>query len=99
VQVLGPDEADLAIRHAAAAVRPGGAVVIIGGGILDDDRRGPPSAVLLDLTLMNLYPAGAAYTEAEHATWLLGAGCHDLRRIVLPTGSSIILARKASSEA
>jgi SAM-dependent methyltransferase len=99
VQVLGPDEAERAIRHAAAAVRPGGAVVIIGGGILDDDRQGPPSAVLLDLTLMNLYPAGAAYTEAEHATWLLGAGCHDLRRIVLPTGSSIILARKASSEA
>ncbi|WP_159713065.1 methyltransferase [Geminicoccus flavidas] len=95
VQVLGPDEAGLAIRHAAAAVRPGGTVVIIGGGILDDDRQGPPSAVLLDLTLMNLYPAGAAYTEAEHAAWLASAGCHDLRRIVLPTGSSIIVARKA----
>jgi SAM-dependent methyltransferase len=99
VQVLGPDEAGLAIRHAAAAVRPGGTVVIIGGGILDDDRRGPPSAVLLDLTLMNLYPAGAAYTEAEHAAWLAGAGCQDLRRIVLPTGSSIIVAEKTGSEA
>jgi len=99
VQVLGPDEAGLAIRHAAAAVRPGGTVVIIGGGILDNDRRGPPSAVLLDLTLMNLYPAGAAYTEGEHAAWLASAGCQDVRRIVLPTGSSIIVARKDSSGA
>ncbi|WP_222183959.1 methyltransferase [Geminicoccus harenae] len=99
VQVLGPEEAGLAIRHAAAAVRPGGTVVIIGGGILDDDRRGPPSALLLDLTLMNLYPAGAAYTEAEHAAWLAGAGCRDVRRVMLPTGSSIILASKPPSEA
>jgi SAM-dependent methyltransferase len=94
VQVLAPKDAARAIANAAAALRPGGAIYIAGGGILDDDRTGPRSAVLLNLTFLNLYPAGASYTSAEHTAWLEAAGCGDVRRITLPTGSGIIHATK-----
>jgi hypothetical protein len=94
VQVLAPDDAARAIANAAAATRPGGTISILGGGILDNDRLGPHAAVMLNLTLMNLYPAGAAYTEAEHVEWLSAAGCGAVHRIILPTGGSIIRATK-----
>lgn len=94
VQVLAPNDAARAIANAAAALRPGGTIYIAGGGILDDDRMGPRSAVFLNLTFLNLYPAGASYTSAEHTAWLEAAGCGDVRRITLPTGSGIIHATK-----
>jgi len=94
VQVLAPVDAACAIANAAAALRPGGTIYIVGGGILDDDRLGPRSAVFLNLTFLNLYPAGASYTRAEHAAWLEAAGCADVQRITLPTGAGIIYATK-----
>jgi threonine dehydrogenase-like Zn-dependent dehydrogenase len=94
VQVLAPANAARAIANAAEALRPGGTIAIIGAGILDDDRMGPKSAVFFNLTFMNLYRAGASYTEAQHAEWLSAAGCDGAKRIVLRSGSSIILAKK-----
>jgi len=94
VQVLAPADAARAIAHAARALRPGGAIYITGSGILDDDRMGPKSAVFINVTFLNLYRAGASYTEAQHAEWLSAAGCHVVERIVLRTGASIIHARK-----
>jgi SAM-dependent methyltransferase len=94
VQVLAPADAARAIANAAQALRPGGMIAIIGAGVLDDDRMGPKSAVLINLTFMNLYRAGASYTEAQHAEWLSAAGCDGVERTVLRTGSSIILAKK-----
>jgi hypothetical protein len=94
VQVLAPADAARALANAAAALRPGGVIYIVGGGILDDDRLRPPSAVYLNLTFLNLYPAGASYTRAEHAAWLEAAGCTDVQRITLPTGAGIIHATK-----
>ncbi len=94
VQVLAPADAARAIANAAAALRPGGTIYIVGGGILDDDRLTPPSAVYLNLTFLNLYPAGESYTRSEHAAWLGAAGCGDVHRITLPSGSGIIHATK-----
>ncbi|HUC16433.1 MAG TPA: methyltransferase [Acetobacteraceae bacterium] len=94
LQVLSREDAARAVRHAAAALNPGGRLFIIGSGILDNDRRGPPSAVFMSVTFMNLYRAGASYTEAEHFAWLAEAGCRDPERIPLPTGSSIIWAKR-----
>ncbi len=96
VQVLAPSDAARAILNVARAIRPGGSLYILGGGILDNDRLGPRAAVFLNLTFVNLYPAGAAYTEAEHAAWLAAAGCVGPQRIVLPSGGSIIHAKKVS---
>jgi SAM-dependent methyltransferase len=94
LQVLSREDAARAVRHAAASLNPGGRLFIIGAGILDNDRRGPPTAVFMSVTFMNLYRAGASYTEAEHFAWLAQAGCRDPERILLPSGSSIIWAER-----
>lgn len=94
VQVLAPDEAAIAIANTAAALRPGGRLFIMGGGILDDSRLSPLGAVFLNLTFLNVYRGGAAYTEAEHRAWLTAAGCVDPRRDTLPGGATVIWARK-----
>jgi hypothetical protein len=94
VQVVPRDAAARAIINAAKSLRPEGTVYIAGGGILDDDRLAPRAAVFLNVTLMNLYPAGASYTESQHREWLSAARCGDLRRITLPSGGGIIAARK-----
>lgn len=94
VQVLPPDAAARAIVNAARALRSGGAIYIAGGGILDDDHLAPRAPVFLNVTLMNLYPAGASYTESQHREWLSAAGCGNLRRIILPSGGGIIAATK-----
>jgi hypothetical protein len=94
VQVLGPEDAAQAIRHAAACLRPGGTLYIIGGGILDDDRLGPRSAVFLNLVFLNFYEAGRSHTESAHRAWLEQAGCGAIRRLLLPSGRSAIVATK-----
>jgi SAM-dependent methyltransferase len=95
VQVLAPDDAARAIANSAAALRPGGVIYIIGAGILDDSRLSPAAAVHMNVTFMNLYRSGASYAESEHAGWLEAANCRDMRRVVLPNGSSIISATQA----
>jgi hypothetical protein len=94
VQVLSPADAARAIANAVSATQRGGSIFILGGGILDDDRIGPPLAVFLNVTFMNIYPTGASHTVAEHAAWLTAAGCGELERITLPSGGSIIHARR-----
>ncbi|HYD04935.1 MAG TPA: methyltransferase, partial [Reyranella sp.] len=92
LQVLGPEDAAQATRHAAACLRPGGTLYIIGGGILDDDRMGPRGAVFLNLVFLNFYAAGRAHTESAHRTWLEAAGCGAVRRLLLPSGRQAIVA-------
>lgn len=84
VQVFSPTDAARAIANTAAAVRHGGAIyIIVGVDILNDDRLGPANAVFRNVTLMNLYPAGAAYTQGEHVAWLSAAGCGEVERVTL----------------
>jgi hypothetical protein len=67
---------------------------VVGVGILNDDRVGPPPPVFRNVTLMNLYRAGASYTEGEHAAWLSAAGCGEVERVTLPTSSDVVRATK-----
>jgi hypothetical protein len=43
---------------------------------------------------MNIYPAGAAYTEGEYFAWLSAAGCDEEQRFTLPDGRDAIRATK-----
>jgi hypothetical protein len=95
VQLLAPDQAALAIRHACSALVPGGTIYISGRGILDDSRLGPPAGVFTNLTLLNFYEHGRAYTESEYFAWLLACGCIGPERITLADGVQVIRARRA----
>ena len=94
IQVLGRPQAATAIAHVSACLRPGGRIHIAGSGIISDDRLSPVDSVFFNVTLMNLYPEGAAYTIAEHRTWLEAAGFEDVRFAPLPSGAPHIVARK-----
>jgi len=95
VQVLAPEDAARAIRHAIAGLRPGGHIYITGSGILNDDRLTPAAGVFLNVTLMNFYPSGRSYTTSEHIGWLTAAGCIDPIQTTLRGGSEVIRATKA----
>jgi len=99
VQVLSPADAAAAIRNVFACLRPGGAVYITGTGILADDRLQPAAGVYLNLTLMNFYRAGAAYTVGTHVDWLLRAGFVEPRHGTMPGGSPVIWAAKPEADA
>lgn len=94
VQVLGRDDAAAVIRNAFASLNPNGMLFISGVGILDDDRLSPAHAVFYDLTFMNLYDAGQAYTRTEYTTWLSTAGFADISFAEMPSGGTLISARR-----
>ena len=95
LQVLSPQNARLALKHVAAAVKPGGKIYVI-GQILDDSRRSPLGAVGFNLNFINHYDAGESYTEQEHRDWLTDAGFVDIERanFLLDDGSGLMTARK-----
>jgi SAM-dependent methyltransferase len=94
VQLLAPDQAAVAIRHACSVLVPGGTIYISGRGILDDSRLAPSAGVFTNLTLLNFYEHGRAYTETEYFAWLIACGCVAPERIVLADGLQVIRARR-----
>jgi len=95
IQVLSPADAELAIRHTAQSLRPGGEAIIGGWGILDDDRLGPPNGVFVNLTFLNLYRDGEAYTESQYRGWMKVAGFIGVERSSMPDGTGIFRGRIA----
>jgi len=95
LQVLSPEDAQLAVKNIGAAVNPGGRIYII-AQILDDSRVSPAEAVGFNLAFINAYDAGESYTESEHRAWLAEAGFTDIQRAdFLLDGSRLMTARKA----
>ena len=76
-------------------MEPGG-TIYIEGSVLDDSRVSPLDTVGFNLVFINIYDGGQAYTVQEHRDWLTEAGFEDMERITLPSGSSIVTARKHS---
>jgi len=93
VQVLPPDQARRSILNAARCLTPGGEIVIAGSGVVDDDRLAPPEGVFLNLTFLNLYRHGEAYTEGQYRAWMTEAGFQDISRSRLADGSTLFRAR------
>ena len=96
IQVLSPDEARLALKNVAPAIKPGGMLYIV-GQILDDTRTSPPEAVWFNLNFINVFDSGESYTESEHREWLSEAGFIDIERAKLPLaqGLGLMTGRKA----
>ncbi|MBL0930489.1 MAG: methyltransferase domain-containing protein [Alphaproteobacteria bacterium] len=93
LQVLGPAEAETALVNLARAVAPGG-LLIVAGAVLHDDGLAPDDMVGFNLSLMTLFEHGRAYTQSEHEAWFAKAGMGAPARIVLPSGGSLLWARK-----
>ncbi len=96
IQVLSPADAERTIRHTAQSLRPGGEAIIGGWGILDDDRLGPRSGVFVNLTFLNFYRDGEAYTESQYRGWMEAAGFVGIERGAMPDGTGMFRGRIAS---
>jgi len=95
IQVLSPQDAGRAILHMGRALEPGGTIYIIGTGILDNSRLAPTMGVFLNVSFLNIYDDGHAYTKAQYFDWLKAAGCVEPQRRTLEDETGIIWARKA----
>ncbi len=93
IQVLSPADAERTIRHTAQSLNPGGEAIIGGWGILDDDRLGPRSGVFVNLTFLNFYRDGEAYTESQYRGWMEAAGFTAIERGNMPDGTGIFRGR------
>ena len=94
IQVLSEDDSRALLTNLAAVLNPGGKIHHI-GWILDDSRVSPQKTVGFNLTLLNNYEDGQAYTDEEYREWLDEAGfVVDSERLVFPDGASILTARK-----
>ena len=93
IQLLSPEEAQIALRNVGGVVEPGGVMYIL-GSILDNSRLAPAGLVGENLLFLNIYDEGQAYTEGEYKGWLTEAGFGDFERIVRPNGNSILVAHK-----
>ena len=97
IQVLSADHSEKALRHVCQSLEPGGTLFIL-GTILDDSRLTPSYAVSSNLSYLNIYEEGRAYTEGEYRAWLQEAGFEFLERVVVEDGTSIIKAVKPMEE-
>lgn len=79
------------VDRAARALVPGG-LLLIQEFILDDDRNGPAHPALFSLNMLIGTTRGQAYTQAELAGFLTGAGAVEVRRLPLdlPQGCGVM---------
>lgn len=59
---------------------------------LDDTRVAPSAGVFTNLTLLNFYEHGWAYTESEYFAWLVASGCIAPERITMADALQVICA-------
>jgi (2Fe-2S) ferredoxin len=93
--MLGPDENRDLLRRTHLALSIGGRVVI-SDFLLDPDGTSPRHAALFAINMLVGTPSGSAYTEAEYASWLAGAGFTEIRYVHLPGPADLMIGTKAA---
>jgi SAM-dependent methyltransferase len=91
--MFSADENRDLLARAHAALAPGGRLVIQ-EFILDADKTSPRSAALFSLNMLVGTKAGASYSEPEYAGWLRAAGFKEVKRVVLPGPTGLMIASK-----
>jgi 3-hydroxy-5-methyl-1-naphthoate 3-O-methyltransferase len=81
------------IHRAHRALRSGGQI-LIAELLPDDDRCGPLIPLLFAIHMLVLTDNGDAFTLTEYQSWLLNAGFTEVRTVLAPAPSPLILATK-----
>jgi hypothetical protein len=97
LQVLSPQEAQMAVQNVGRVTTPGSSAFIMGRGVVDNSRIAPPSGVAFNLYAINTFDGGQAHTVQEYRDWLAAAGfTEDFEWVTLIDGTSIIRATKSA---
>ena len=91
--MLGPAENQDLFRRCFAALGSGGQIVVQ-DFILKSDKTAPRQAALFALNMLVVTQKGANYSEDEYSTWLARAGFQDVRHVVLPGWTGLMIGAK-----
>jgi SAM-dependent methyltransferase len=81
--MFSPDENRSLLRRACDALVPGGKLVLQ-DFILEPDKTAPKFAAIFSLNMLVNTEGGASYSEAEYTDWLHEAGFTEVRHVLLP---------------
>jgi len=91
--MLGPAENQDLFRRCFAALGSGGQIVVQ-DFILESDKTAPRHAALFALNMLVVTQKGANYSADEYSTWLAKAGFQDIRHVVLPGWTGLMMGAK-----
>jgi len=91
--MLSPAEIQDLFRRSFAALALGGRIVVQ-DFILKPDKTGPRQAALFALNWLVVTEKGGNYSKDEYASWLGAAGFRDVRHILLPGSTGLMVGLK-----
>jgi SAM-dependent methyltransferase len=91
--MLGPPEIQDLFRRCFAALAFGGRIVVQ-DFILKPDKTGPRQAALFTLNWLVVTRNGGNYSNDEYASWLGEAGFRDVRHVLLPGSTGLMVGLK-----
>jgi SAM-dependent methyltransferase len=90
-----PEERQMLVRKAYAAVRPGGWLLVYDAML--DDGRSDLARILISLNMLLVTSGGSEYLVTECRHWLATAGFIDVRDRGLGIGDTLVIGRKPPS--
>jgi SAM-dependent methyltransferase len=93
LHMASPDRNRYLLKNIFRALVPGGTLVI-GEFIVNEDRTGPVESLAFAVNMLVHTEHGNAYTLGEMSSWLHEAGFVNVRTLVAPAPSPLILADK-----
>jgi hypothetical protein len=87
-----PEDRQLLVKKAFAALRPGGALLVY-DAMLDDERT-DLARLVVSLNMLLVTKGGSEYPEAHCRAWLADAGFVDIRRQPLGGTDTLVLGHK-----
>ncbi len=88
--MLGPPQIQDLFRRCFTALASGGRIVVQ-DFILEPDKTGPRQAALFALNWLVVTENGANYSRDEYASWLAEAGFRDVRNVLLPGSTGLMV--------
>ena len=95
--MLGPVENQDLFRRCFAALALGGRIVIQ-DFILKADKTAPRQAALFALNWLVVTENGGNYSEDEYSVWLGKAGFQDIRHVLLPGSTGLMVGIKGDAK-
>ncbi len=93
IHIYSPAVNKRIIKKGYTALNPGGRLVVR-DFVLDPNKTSPVQAALFSVNMLVNTDCGASYTEKEIKSWMSAAGFKKMKRVEIPSHSSLIIGTK-----